>query len=104
MKRTTLLSGVAGATALGSAFGLAQTPNAVAWFAGLTAAAFAAWGVRRHGEDDGWIPLAGGVLAGVAVVIAVAQWLLVGASGPEALVGGGVAACVWAAQAAVKPR
>jgi hypothetical protein len=104
MKRTTLLSGVAGAAALGSAIGLAQTPSAVAWFAGLAAAAFAAWGVRRQGEDDGWVPLAGGVLAGVAVVIAVAQWLLVGASGPEALVGGGVAGAIWAVQAAAKPR
>jgi hypothetical protein len=104
MKRTTLLSGVAGAAALGSAFGLAQTPNAVAWFAGLAAAAFTAWGVRRQGEDDGWVPLAGGVLAAVAVVVAVAQWLLVCVSGPEALLGGGVAGGVWAVQAAAKPR
>ena len=104
MKRTSLLSGCAAFAAIGSAVGLAAAPAAVSWFAGLAAAAFAAWGVRRESEDDGWIPLAGGVLAGVAVAIGVAQWKLIGASGPEALLGGGVAAVVWAVKTAAKPR
>jgi len=83
---------------------LVGAPQAVSWFAGLAAAAFAAWGVRRDGDDDGWIPLAGGVLAGVAVVVGLAQWKLLGASGPEALVGGVVAVAVWAVKTAAKPR
>ena len=104
MHLTSLLSGCAALAAVASAVGLAASPEAVSWFAGLAAASFAAWGVRRNGEDDGWIPLAGGVLAGVAVAIGVAQWKLIGASGPEALLGGGVAAVVWAVKTAAKPR
>lgn len=104
MHLTSLLSGCAALAAVASAVGLAASPEAVSWFAGLAAASFAAWGVRRNGEDDGWIPLAGGVLAAVGLVVGIAQWQLVGASGPEALVGGGVSACVWAIKIAAKPR
>jgi len=104
MKRNSVLSLCAAAAAVGSAVGLISAPAAVSWFAGTVAAVFAAWGIRRDGEDDGWIPLAGGVLSGVALVVGFAQWQLVGASGPEALVGGAVAAGVWAVKTAAKPR